>query len=347
MPNYTENDLQLAIQEVAEGVSIRKAANHHNIPYPTLRSRIQGTESRHEAHEWQQRLSIQQERQLCDWLIFQDKLARNTALTEANAKAGWKGSGLWPMDRNKALGSRFVIDDPNQTITVQSADPSPPRLNQRSENNLFTTPSHSRDVQSLVRSQGRPSYNSPTTRRLFRTIGKGLDTLGMKVLQLEEENKALKQQLAQSKKRKRAAVDKDPNKLFISIQNVRATRQRVEPLEQEIRVNIYGTTFTEEWPISRTPMQEAREAKARVQQFHEQQLRLDSESEEDVPNVRPQLPSPVGTEDGEERVSAQPTAQFVRSSRAHPPLKRKRMVSTLPTSADRRTSRRLRPRRQT
>ncbi|KAL6408947.1 Pogo transposable element with ZNF domain [Ilyonectria robusta] len=137
------------------------------------------------------------------------------------------------MDRNKALGSRFVIDDPNQTITVQSADPSPPRLNQRSENNLFTTPSHSRDVQSLVRSQGRPSYNSPTTRRLFRTIGKGLDTLGMKVLQLEEENKALKQQLAQSKKRKRAAVDKDPNKLFISIQNIRATRQRVEPLESE------------------------------------------------------------------------------------------------------------------
>ncbi|KAL6411664.1 hypothetical protein AUP68_05380 [Ilyonectria robusta] len=116
---------------------------------------------------------------------------------------------------------------------VQSADPSPPRLNQRSENNLFTTPSHSRDVQSLVRSQGRPSYNSPTTRRLFRTIGKGLDTLGMKVLQLEEENKALKQQLAQSKKRKRAAVNKDPNKLFISIQNVRATRQRVEPLESE------------------------------------------------------------------------------------------------------------------
>jgi hypothetical protein len=55
----------------------------------------------------------------------------------------------------------------------------------------------------------------------------------MKVLQLEEENKALKQQLAQSKKRKRAAVDKDPNKLFISIQNVRATRQRVEPLESE------------------------------------------------------------------------------------------------------------------
>ncbi|KAL6409852.1 hypothetical protein AUP68_06253 [Ilyonectria robusta] len=157
MPNYTENNLQLAIQEVAEGVLIRKAANHHNIPYPTLCSRIQ----------------------------------------------------------------------------VQSADPSPPRLNQRSENNLFTTPSYLRDVQSLVQLQGRPSYNSLTIRRLFRTIGKGLDTLGMKVLQLEEENKALKQQLAQSKKRKRAAVNKDPNKLFISIQNVRATRQRVEPLESE------------------------------------------------------------------------------------------------------------------
>ncbi|KAL6404526.1 hypothetical protein AUP68_13919 [Ilyonectria robusta] len=33
MPNYTENNLQLAIQEVAEGVLIRKAANHYNIPY--------------------------------------------------------------------------------------------------------------------------------------------------------------------------------------------------------------------------------------------------------------------------------------------------------------------------
>ncbi|KAH8729990.1 hypothetical protein BGZ61DRAFT_188737 [Ilyonectria robusta] len=120
---------------------------------------------------------------------------------------------------------------------------------------------------------------------------------------------------------------------------------------QEIRVNMYGAAFAEEWPISRTPMQEAREAKARVQQFHEQQLRLDSdspsESEEHVPNVRPQLPSRVG-EDEEDRVSAQPTAKFVRSSRAYPPLKRKRTASNLPTgSAHRRTRRRLRPRRQT
>lgn len=55
----------------------------------------------------------------------------------------------------------------------------------------------------------------------------------MKIAQLKEEVRALKQERDQSKKRKRAVVEKDPNKLFVQISNVMATRRRVEPVESE------------------------------------------------------------------------------------------------------------------
>jgi hypothetical protein len=48
---------------------------------------------------------------------------------------------------------------------------------------------------------------------------------------LKAENAALKQSSAQSKKRKKAPVERDLNKLFVTVQNVRNTRQRVESPE--------------------------------------------------------------------------------------------------------------------
>lgn len=50
---------------------------------------------------------------------------------------------------------------------------------------------------------------------------------------LEAENKALKAQRDQSKKRKGVVVETDLNKVFVSIRNVRRTRTQVEPSESE------------------------------------------------------------------------------------------------------------------
>ncbi|KAL6408629.1 transposase-like protein [Ilyonectria robusta] len=105
MPNYTQNDLQLAIQEVAEGTLIRKAANHHNIPYTTLYSRINGRETRHKAYQWQQRLSTYQETELCNWLILQDKLGM--AMTHAQIRK-LVISILGAAGDDRPLGKRWI-----------------------------------------------------------------------------------------------------------------------------------------------------------------------------------------------------------------------------------------------
>ena len=43
MKSYTEFDIEFAIEEVLEGVSIRTAAKNWNILYNTLRNRIKGS----------------------------------------------------------------------------------------------------------------------------------------------------------------------------------------------------------------------------------------------------------------------------------------------------------------
>lgn len=157
--------------------------------------------------------------------------ARDIALIESNIKSGWLGSGLWPMNINKLMGSKFVIDDQGQSIVVQLDNTQLPEMDTATNEIEFTTPNHSSDLQRLVRSQFKVSRNSPTTRRLFRTAGKSIDKWGWENAQLRAENESLKQELGQLKKRKRAAVERDPNKLFVSIANIRATRRQVEPIE--------------------------------------------------------------------------------------------------------------------
>lgn len=75
MPKCTPDDMQLTLQDIGNGVPVRKAANQNGIPESTLRSRLKGSEPRFLAHEYQQRLPSYQEEQLCNWLILQDRLA--------------------------------------------------------------------------------------------------------------------------------------------------------------------------------------------------------------------------------------------------------------------------------
>src|SRR5688572_26505763 len=74
MPSYTEDNIQLAIQQVHNGLSIQKAARLNGIPRTTLRNRLKGIELHSLASRHLQRLSSYQEEQLCNWLILQDRL---------------------------------------------------------------------------------------------------------------------------------------------------------------------------------------------------------------------------------------------------------------------------------
>jgi 4-hydroxybenzoate polyprenyltransferase len=159
--------------------------------------------------------------------------ARKKAITARNALSGWKGAGLWPINISKPMGSKFVVKDPNESITVQSGAPISPKTNQRSEICPFTTPSNSKDVALLVHSHKKDILASPTTRQLFRTINRGFDKLHSQMAQLEDKVLIQDKNSGQSKAKKRGRVYKDPNKEFSSIRNVKRARRRIKTPEVE------------------------------------------------------------------------------------------------------------------
>ena len=156
--------------------------------------------------------------------------AREKALTEKNILAGWSGSGLWPINAEKALGSKFVIEDPSTSITVADSIVKPQEASQRAKETEFTTPSNSKQLHSAAISAFKVTYNDPIVRLLFRKIDRGLDNLNWELAKEREEKQVLLKQLEQSNKRKRAPIIRDLNELFYTVQNVQKTRDEIDAL---------------------------------------------------------------------------------------------------------------------
>ncbi len=71
MPRYTEDDLQLAIAAVENGMSKTLAAKTYKVPRSTLYDRIKGSIPRADRDSDQQLLSIDQEGALEQWIHVQ------------------------------------------------------------------------------------------------------------------------------------------------------------------------------------------------------------------------------------------------------------------------------------
>ncbi|KAG6990454.1 hypothetical protein FocnCong_v013793 [Fusarium oxysporum f. sp. conglutinans] len=74
MPSFTEKDISAALQMVADGVSVNKAAEAYGINRSTLQGRIKGSTTPREAQKPRQKLSDVQERRLRDWILVQADL---------------------------------------------------------------------------------------------------------------------------------------------------------------------------------------------------------------------------------------------------------------------------------
>ena len=72
--SYVEQDLQLAISDVHNGLSMRKAAKLHGVPTSTIAHRLSGTQNRQTSHQHLQKLSPAQEKSLCSWVVIQDSI---------------------------------------------------------------------------------------------------------------------------------------------------------------------------------------------------------------------------------------------------------------------------------
>jgi DDE superfamily endonuclease/Tc5 transposase DNA-binding domain/helix-turn-helix, Psq domain len=98
--------------------------------------------------------------------------ARTRGLTSQNAKAGWRGSGLWPLNMAKPLLSRLVIPEPPEVTTTPKTVNSAARKKNTVNFIEFDTPQRSQDVRKVINSI---KVTSPRTRLLLRKVGKQLD----------------------------------------------------------------------------------------------------------------------------------------------------------------------------
>lgn len=74
MARYTESDIENAKKEVENGVSLRKAAAHYNIPTMTLQTRMKGGANHKTGAERLQVLSPGQEADLAAWIKIQAQI---------------------------------------------------------------------------------------------------------------------------------------------------------------------------------------------------------------------------------------------------------------------------------
>ena len=88
MPQYTKEDVQRALNAIANGIHQRKAALEYGILRSTLQLRIDGSLSRREAHIPQQRLSKIQEERLSKWILIQESLGLGPTHGQIRAFAG-------------------------------------------------------------------------------------------------------------------------------------------------------------------------------------------------------------------------------------------------------------------
>src|ERR1700710_2726072 len=73
-PQYTEDDVKCALNETANGKSMRKACLEWGIPRSTLRDRNATTQTHRKAADHLQRLPTVVENRLADWILNQEAL---------------------------------------------------------------------------------------------------------------------------------------------------------------------------------------------------------------------------------------------------------------------------------
>lgn len=107
------------------------------------------------------------------------KKARIDAITDANIKAGWSASGLWPVRMSKPLMNRLLLENSNQLedqTPGTSRNLQAPEWHESQSITKFQTPQKAVHVREQVSQiTGLRTIDTSTTRVLFRKISKGIE----------------------------------------------------------------------------------------------------------------------------------------------------------------------------
>ncbi|KAJ3466488.1 hypothetical protein MRS44_004052 [Fusarium solani] len=159
--------------------------------------------------------------------------ARAAAFTEEHIKSGWRGSGLWPINIQKPLSSRFVIPDEEEAQAAQGGNLTPEAANQEPEVPLFYTPKRTEDIANLARDLFEVEQLTPTHRHFCRLAGRSLEKETLKRVMESDRADQLEARMSQSRVAKRRKVNKPPDQVVREMRDLFATRSQMRQEEEK------------------------------------------------------------------------------------------------------------------
>ncbi|RYP03077.1 hypothetical protein DL765_010610 [Monosporascus sp. GIB2] len=141
-------------------------------------------------------------------------------------KSGFRATGMWPVDRDRALKSKYVKkneDAGNRPAAESFIIPQQPDFLSPIALMGFNTPKSSRDLKVFEKAliKADPAFGKATARLLFRKVGKALDLCNSELTALENHNSQLASALEKARPKKLRKVEADPNQEFVRLKNVR------------------------------------------------------------------------------------------------------------------------------
>lgn len=149
--------------------------------------------------------------------------ARELAFTSRTIQAGFRGSGLWPINMAKPLMSPLILEDPKPAAPI--ATPTKRKANDAFDD--FPTPRRSQDIQTFIVGLARRDQSDRTIRRLFSKVGRSLDQKNICLAEANAKAQRLEHQLDRLRSQKRQKVGLDLNERFGKIDQVIETRKKM------------------------------------------------------------------------------------------------------------------------
>ncbi|EMT63314.1 Pogo transposable element with KRAB domain [Fusarium odoratissimum] len=166
------------------------------------------------------------------FLYTYDK-ARKEAITKLNALAGWKATGLWPVNLAKVLINPMVTQPPKTPAPVVTAISPAKGKNSR----LLMTPRSSVQLRRALQAVPGVISEDPAVRLLFRKIGSQLDSHNFEIERQRREITIMQLEKEEYLPKKRKKVIYNGNAEFAKVPAILKAREQMRKVLQPQRTS--------------------------------------------------------------------------------------------------------------
>jgi DDE superfamily endonuclease/Tc5 transposase DNA-binding domain/helix-turn-helix, Psq domain len=161
------------------------------------------------------------------FIQYYDK-ARSDGLVAYAIRAGWKAAGIYPWDPRKVIRSSQVVQN-------QCPAPSTPTQQKRklSISTDIVTPHNRQQFYSSLRSISQQESISRPVRILLQKTGKAIDQFHVQQAVAEQKLSAYEMKISELHQKKRRKIPIDANKLFASIETIKAVQDEQQRHQDE------------------------------------------------------------------------------------------------------------------